>query len=41
VLREPHLTVFDWLPNAVSLGMTSDALREWIGQLAYEVQGWN
>ena len=41
VSREPHLTVFDWLPNAGSLGMTTDAMREWIGQRVYEFQEWN
>jgi len=33
--------VMDFLPDAQSLAMTSDAIREWIGQRVYEWSGWN
>ena len=29
------------LPSARSLEMTSDAIREWVGQAFYKLQGWN
>jgi len=30
-----------WLPDAGALAMTSDAIREWIGQWVYAAQGWS
>lgn len=33
--------VMDFLPSAAALSMTSEALREWVGQKVYAVQGWN
>jgi uncharacterized SAM-binding protein YcdF (DUF218 family) len=30
----------DFLPSAGALAMTSDAIREWIGQWVYSLQGW-
>ncbi len=33
--------VMDFLPSAAALSMTSEALREWVGQKVYQVQGWN
>jgi len=33
-------TVFDFLPDAGALKMTTDAVREWLGQRVYEVRGW-
>lgn len=33
--------VTDFLPNAAALNMTSEAIREWIGQAVYRTQGWN
>jgi uncharacterized SAM-binding protein YcdF (DUF218 family) len=33
--------VTGFLPDAHALAMTSDALREWIGQKVYEWNGWN
>ena len=33
--------VMDFLPDAQALDMTSDAIREWIGQKVYSMQGWN
>jgi len=35
----PNVT--DFLPSASALSMTSDALREWIGQFVYSLNGWN
>jgi uncharacterized SAM-binding protein YcdF (DUF218 family) len=29
------------LPDARALAMTSEAIREWIGQKVYQLQGWN
>ena len=31
----------DFLPDARALAMTSDAIREWIGQWVYSMKGWN
>jgi uncharacterized SAM-binding protein YcdF (DUF218 family) len=31
----------DFLPDAHALAMTSDAIREWIGQWVYSLKGWN
>ena len=35
------LTPMDFLPDARALQMTSDAIRELVGQWVYKVQGWN
>jgi len=34
-------TVFDFLPQAGALVMTTEAMREWIGRRFYEFKGWN
>lgn len=34
-------SVMDFIPDAKALAMTSDALREWMGQKVYEWKGWN
>jgi uncharacterized SAM-binding protein YcdF (DUF218 family) len=34
-------SVLDFIPDSKSLAQTSDAIREWVGQKVYEVQGWN
>ena len=34
-------TVMDFLPNAGALAMTSEAIREWMGQVVYRWRGWN
>jgi uncharacterized SAM-binding protein YcdF (DUF218 family) len=31
----------DFLPDARALAMTSDAIREWVGQKVYSMKGWN
>ena len=36
-----QLAPASFLPNAGALAMTSSAIREWIGQKAYRMQGWN
>jgi len=41
VVNKPELTLLDFLPDADALKMTSDAMREWIGQWVYRVKGWN
>ena len=32
--------LMDFLPSAGALAMTSEAIREWIGQWVYSLQGW-
>lgn len=39
--RNKSLTVLDFLPDARALEMSSDALREMVGQWVYELKGWN
>jgi len=41
VLQLGGYTLLDFLPDAGALAMTSDALREWIGQKVYAWRGWN
>ena len=41
VIRNPRVTVFDFLPDAGALLMTTDAVREWLGRRVYEFRGWN
>ena len=36
-----RLGVLDFLPDVGALQMTSDGLREWVGQWVYRWQGWN
>jgi uncharacterized SAM-binding protein YcdF (DUF218 family) len=38
VVKNPNLTVLDFLPDAESLKQTSDAIREWMGQKVYEME---
>jgi uncharacterized SAM-binding protein YcdF (DUF218 family) len=39
VVKNSNLTVFDFLPDAEALNQTSDAIREWMGQKVFEMQG--
>jgi uncharacterized SAM-binding protein YcdF (DUF218 family) len=41
VVNDGMPALADFLPNAGALAMTSDGLREWIGQKVYAWQGWN
>ena len=41
VVNDGMPVMADFLPNAGALAMTSDGLRECIGQKVYEWQGWN
>jgi uncharacterized SAM-binding protein YcdF (DUF218 family) len=41
VIRNTGVTVFDFLPDAGALLMTTDAVREWMGRRVYEFRGWN
>jgi len=40
-VRDGLPALADFLPSTGALAMTSDGLREWIGQKVYEWQGWN
>lgn len=41
VVNKSAWTLFDFLPDAEALQMTTDAMREWIGQRVYEMKEWN
>lgn len=41
IVHAPELTVFDFLPSAEALALTSAAMREWLGSEIYEWRGWN
>ena len=41
VIKNPRLSPLDFLPDADALKMTTDAMREWIGQRVYQMQEWN
>ena len=41
VTKKSGLTLHDWIPNALSLKMTTNALREQLGRKVYEFRGWN
>lgn len=41
VVNKPAITLFDFLPDTEALLMTTDAMREWIGQKVYQFRGWN
>jgi uncharacterized SAM-binding protein YcdF (DUF218 family) len=41
VVKRPHLTFVDFLPDVRALKMSNDAMREWTGQLFYKIQGWS
>ena len=41
VIKKSQLTLLDFLPDAHALKMTTDALKEGLGQLVYEMRDWN
>ena len=41
VIDNPKLTLLDFLPDVDALKMTTDAMREWIGQKVYQLREWN
>lgn len=41
VTKSGKYTVMAFVPDARALAMTSDAIREWMGQKVYEWKGWN
>jgi hypothetical protein len=41
LINASAVTVFDFLPHAAALSMTTDAMREWIGRKVCEYRGWN
>jgi uncharacterized SAM-binding protein YcdF (DUF218 family) len=40
-VRTMRLTVIDFIPSTHALGMTTNAMREWVGQRVYRYRGWN
>jgi len=40
-VRTLRLTVFDFIPDIRALEMTTNAMREWVGQRVYRYRGWN
>ena len=36
-----RLTVLDFIPDTQALTMTTNAVREWTGQIIYRFRGWN
>lgn len=41
VTRKSGYTLMDFVPDAHALAMTTDAIREWMGQQVYQWKGWN
>ena len=41
IVKHEGQSVMAYLPDAHALAMTSDAIREWIGQKFYAFKGWN
>jgi uncharacterized SAM-binding protein YcdF (DUF218 family) len=41
VVDQSMPSIMDFIPNAGALAMTSEAIREWIGQKVYSWNGWN
>jgi len=41
VIRNQDVIWLDFLPDAEALKMTTDAIREWLGQMVYKLKGWN
>ena len=35
------LTILDFIPHTGALAMTTNAIREWLGQTIYRLRGWN
>lgn len=40
VVEVPEYTFMDYVPGADALKMTTDAMREWMGQKVYQYRGW-
>lgn len=40
-VRTLRLTVLDFIPDTQALTMTTNAVREWTGQIIYRFRGWN
>ncbi len=41
VTDKKSLSVMDFIPDSKALALTSEAIREWVGQKVYALQGWN
>ena len=39
-VRYPASSIFDFLPGADALGMTTVAIKEWLGLAIYRLRGW-
>lgn len=40
-VRTLQLSIIDFIPDIHALEMTTNAVREWVGQKVYRVRGWN
>ena len=40
VVHSQQTTIFDWLPDAAALEMTTRAIKEWLGTRVYRWRGW-
>jgi uncharacterized SAM-binding protein YcdF (DUF218 family) len=40
-VKNPQLSVMDFVPGIGALTMTTNAMREWTGQWIYRLRGWN
>ena len=40
-VKTQRLSVIDFVPDIGALAMTTNAMREWVGQKIYEYRGWN
>ena len=40
-VRIMRVSVMDFIPDTNALGMTTNAIREWVGQKVYRMRGWN
>lgn len=38
--RYPPVSVFDFLPDASALEITTTAIKEWLGLAVYRLRGW-
>jgi uncharacterized SAM-binding protein YcdF (DUF218 family) len=40
IVEKSSLSIFDWLPNAADLSVTTEAIKEWIGYWAYRARNY-
>ena len=41
LINASAVTVFDFLPHAGALSMTTEVIREWLGRKVYKYRDWN